>query len=120
MEFKKKQTIYLQIAKQLTDKILEGAYMEEQKVPSIRALAVDLQVNPNTVQRTYEHLQHEEIIFTQRGRGYFVCKGALKKIKAKRKSDLINNDLPQLFEAMKLLDIPIEEVVSKYESSKKN
>ena len=55
MEFKQKRTIYQQIAESICEKIMEEEFIEEEKIPSIRSLAVDLQVNPNTIQRTCRH-----------------------------------------------------------------
>lgn len=119
MEFKQKQTIYLQIADSICEKIVGGLIAEREKIPSIRSLAVDLEVNPNTVQRTYEYLQSEGIIYTQRGLGYFVSEGALAKIKHTRKIKFLEKELPTLFKNMSLLDIDLELIVKKYKEFKK-
>lgn len=119
MEFKQKQTIYLQIAENICEKILRGSLKEKEKIPSIRNLAVDLQVNPNTVQRTYEHLQKEDIIYTQRGLGYFVAEGAKKKIAQNRRERFLEKELPAIFTTMELLDIDIEAISKAYKSFKK-
>ena len=118
MEFKQKQTIYLQIAESICEKIVQKTLPEEEKIPSIRGLAIDLQVNPNTVQRTYEYLQHEGIIFTQRGLGYFVSKGALKKIKQTRKTKFLEKELPALFKNMLLLEIDSDTIIKKFNEFK--
>ena len=119
MEFKQKQTIYLQIAESICEKIISGLLTEGNKISSIRSLAVDLEVNPNTVQRTYEHLQSEGIIYTQRGLGYFVSEGAKSKIKQRRKAKFLEKELPSLFKNMSLLDIDIELIVKKHKEFKK-
>ncbi len=119
MEFKQKQTIYLQIAENICEKIVQGTYEEENKIPSIRAMGVDLQVNPNTVQRTYEHLQSEGIIYTKRGLGYFVIAGAKTKIMHTRKIKFLDNELPNVFKNMLLLDIDMEAVIKKFNEFKK-
>lgn len=118
MEFKQKQTIYLQIAESICEKIVQLVYPEEGKIPSIRSLAVDLQVNPNTVQRTYEHLQNEGIIYTQRGRGYFVSPGAASKIKANRRKKFMEKELPNLLKTMLLLDINPDTIIEEYKALK--
>ncbi len=118
MEFKQKQTIYLQIAESICEKIVEEFFPEGTKIPSIRSLAIDMQVNPNTVQRTYEHLQAEEIIFTQRGLGYFVAEGAKEKIMLTRKIKFMEKELPTLFKSMVLLDIDMESVSSEFNKFK--
>ncbi|NOQ71546.1 MAG: GntR family transcriptional regulator [Crocinitomix sp.] len=119
MEFKQKQTIYLQIAESICEKIVGGLLSEGEKISSIRSLAVDLEVNPNTVQRTYEHLQSEGVIYTQRGLGYFVSEGAKAKIKHTRKAKFLEKELPSLFKNMSLLDIDIDLIVKKHKEFKK-
>ena len=120
MEFKQKRTIYQQIAESICEKIMCEEFIEEGKIPSIRSLAIDLQVNPNTVQRTYEFLQQEEIIFTQRGLGYFVSKGAKSKIKKTRINDFLKLELPLLFKNMELLEIDMDTIIEEYKKASKN
>lgn len=120
MEFKQKRTIYQQIAENICEKIMREEFEEKGKVPSIRSLAVDLQVNPNTVQRTYEYLQQEEIIFTQRGLGYFVSEGAKQRIIKTRKKDFLKLELPFLFKNMELLGINIDTIIEEFKNHKKN
>ena len=57
MNFKDNKAIYLQIADRIGDQILSGKLMPEGKVPSVRELAAEIEVNANTVARTYDHLQ---------------------------------------------------------------
>ena len=64
--------IYLQIAEQLRSAIAAGVYRPGESLPSLRALAVQIQVNPNTVQRAYDELLRQGIAYSQRGRGLFV------------------------------------------------
>lgn len=118
MDFKQRQTIYLQIARSISEKILQGEYLEEAKIPSIRTTAVDFQVNPNTVQRTYEFLTNENIIYTQRGLGYFVSKGAKKIILNSRKKDFLDDQLPVVLKNMLLLDIDLEILIKTYNNLK--
>jgi DNA-binding transcriptional regulator YhcF (GntR family) len=120
MEFKQKQTIYLQIADSICDKIVQGIYAEGAKIPSIRNTGIDLQVNPNTVQRTYEHLQSDGVIYTQRGLGYFVAEGAKNKIMESRKTHFLEKELPSLFKSMSLLGIDTDTIIEKYNEFKKN
>ena len=69
MEFKSTASIYEQIAGMLEDSILSGVLPEGERLPSVRNLAADVQVNPNTVQRTFQTLQDNEVIVNQRGIG---------------------------------------------------
>lgn len=76
MEFNEHKPIYLQIADNLCDKILSGEWQPEERIPSVRELGIVLGVNPNTIMRTYEHLQSADVIFNKRGVGYYIkrCK----------------------------------------------
>src|SRR5580704_18803895 len=65
--------IYLQIAEEIRAAVAAGIYRPGEVLPSLRAMAVEIQVNPNTVQRAYDELEREGLIYSQRGRGLFVC-----------------------------------------------
>jgi len=114
MEFRTDQAIYLQISDYICEMILTGKWESGAKIPSIRELAVDIEVNPNTVLRTYAYLQQREIIFNRRGIGYFVADGAFKNTRRLKQDDFISNDLPRLFKTMAVLTISIEELEKLY------
>ncbi|MCK5329904.1 MAG: GntR family transcriptional regulator [Candidatus Marinimicrobia bacterium] len=114
MEFRTDQAIYLQISDYICEMILTGKWESGAKIPSIRELAVDIEVNPNTVLRTYAYLQQKEIIFNRRGIGYFVADGASKSTRHLKQDDFISNDLPRLFKTMDVLTISIEELEKLY------
>lgn len=63
MKFKESKSIYLQIADRINDEILQGQYAEEGRIPSVREYAATVEVNANTVVRTYDYLQGQEIIY---------------------------------------------------------
>lgn len=114
MEFKSKKAIYLQIADYVCETILKKEWIEDQKIQSIREIAMMLEVNPNTVTRTYSYLEEQGIIKMQRGVGYFVTKNAVKIILELKKQEFFNEDLPTLFRMMQLMDISIEEITKIY------
>ena len=68
--------IFRQIAEQLRHAIDAGVYKPGEMLPSLRNLAVDIKVNPNTVQRAYEALEREGVVETRRGVGIFVLKAS--------------------------------------------
>ena len=122
MEFKENEAIYLQIAALVCDNILSGKWPANEKILSVRDLAIELEVNPNTVMRSYEFLQSIEVIYNRRGLGLYVAADAFKKVKAFRKKNFFSAQLPDLFKEMYLLDITPEEISGQYEkylSSKK-
>lgn len=71
MNFKESRAIYLQIADRICDDILLGQYEEEGRIPSVREYASIVEVNANTVMRSYEYLQSQEVIYNKRGIGFF-------------------------------------------------
>jgi len=105
MEFRNGKSIALQIADNLSEKILDGTLMEEGRIPSVRELATEMGVNPNTIVRTYAELQSKDIISNQRGIGYFVTKDARQIINDWRRQEFFENDLPQFIRQMKVLGI---------------
>ena len=65
--------IYLQIADAVRAAVAAGVYRPGEMLPSLRAMAIQSHVNPNTVQRAYDELEREGLIYSQRGRGLFVA-----------------------------------------------
>jgi DNA-binding transcriptional regulator YhcF (GntR family) len=115
MEFNNTQAIYLQIADYVCDKIQLEVWLADQKIPSVRELAVTLEVNPNTVARSYEYLQNQEIIYTKRGMGYFAQVNAAQNILKTRRVRFMDEELPLLFKKMQLLGIPVSELQLQYQ-----
>ncbi|HRP57773.1 GntR family transcriptional regulator [Agriterribacter sp.] len=115
MQFKDSQSIYLQIADYVCEKILLGEWKAEQRIPSVRELAVQLEVNPNTVMHTFDFLQQQEIIYNQRGIGYFVTAAAREQALAYRKEEFLQKDLPGVFRNMYLLGMDTEELKPRFE-----
>jgi len=120
MEFKESQAIYLQIADYICEQILLDKWKAEDRLPSVRELAVQTEVNPNTVMRTCEYLQQYEIIYNKRGIGYFVASDAMKRIKQLKKERFMENELPQFFRNIYLLDIELDELKTHYEKYKRS
>ena len=116
MEFKDKQSIYLQIADYICEQILLGKWPPGERIPSVRDLAGMLEVNPNTVMRTYEFLQGKDIISNKRGIGYSSSENANTLILGYRKERFLETELPELFKTLYLLNISIEELQTRYNS----
>ncbi|WP_316833585.1 GntR family transcriptional regulator [Pedobacter nutrimenti] len=110
MEFRDNEAIYIQIAAFVTERIMTQEWLPEQKIPSVREMASDLQVNPLTVVRAYDFLQNKEVIANKRGIGFFISADAKEKIKVYSKERFIGQELPELFKNMYLLGITIEEI----------
>lgn len=120
MEFNQNQAIYLQIGDYICEQILLGKWNEGDRILSVRELGVELQVNPNTVLRTFDFLQTHEIIFNKRGVGYFVMENAKTKIIAYRRKQFLELELPILFKNMDLLGMTINDLNAEYEQYTKS
>ena len=73
IDYKDTRPIYEQIVEKMKVLILSKALEPESKLPSVRQLAMELSLNPNTVQRAYAELERAGFIYTVKGRGNFVC-----------------------------------------------
>lgn len=114
MKFKESKSIYLQIADRICDEILRGQYKEEERIPSVREYAATVEVNANTVVRTFDYLQSREIVYNKRGLGYFVSPGAREVILSLRRKVFLQEELPEFFRRLKTLDISLEEIEKMY------
>ena len=110
MDFKKQNPIYLQIADWLMEQILGGQPAEEDRMQSVRDVAASMGVNPNTVMRSFDYLQQEEIIYNRRGVGYFVSPDAKSRILALQRKEFLEEELPYIRQRMKTLGISWEEL----------
>ncbi len=110
MEFRDKQAIYMQIADYFGNNILQDQWKADEKVPSVRQLAVELEVNPNTVMRTYTHLQESNVIYNKRGIGYFVSPNAKSILINMIKQQFIEVELPEFYKKMQLIGLTIKDL----------
>ena len=110
MNFRDDKAIYLQIADYFYENILTDEMHSDDRIPSVRDLAVETEVNPNTVMRTYKHLQDNNIIYNKRGIGYFISEEAFEITHKMKKEEFITEKLPAFFKSMKNLDISISEI----------
>lgn len=74
-------------------------------------MGATLGVNPNTIVRTYQLLESDDIIYNKRGLGYFVREGARERIKESQRREFLVNDLPQFKAKAELLGITKEELM---------
>jgi GntR family transcriptional regulator len=107
--------IWQQIVTQLTRQVLSGNLEPEYRLPTVRELASDLRINPNTVARAYQELEREGIVETRRAAGTFVCDvpaektaSELQLVVEKRLNELIVEALHMNLSREQLLDLFIE------------
>lgn len=114
IEFKDNQAIYLQIADQFVENILQRKWSSGDKIPSIRDTAIEFEVNPNTTLRTFNFLQEKGIIFNKRGLGYFISEDGYEKTKILKKEQFLEEELPNLFRSMQMLGISLADLETYY------
>jgi DNA-binding transcriptional regulator YhcF (GntR family) len=114
MDFKETQPIYMQIADWACEQILLAKWQSDDRAPSVRELGALLEVNPNTVVRSYDFLENKEILVNKRGVGFFIAPNAANKIREFRKERFFEEELPVIFKTMKLLNIEINEIVKRF------
>ncbi len=110
MKFNDTQPIFVQITNLLYERILAGDWIPGDRIPSVRDLAIELEVNPNTVMRTYDRLQSTEVIINKRGIGYYLDEQAHQKVLDIRRTEFMVAELPVLIKNMQLLGITPAEI----------
>ena len=111
MEYSEHKPIYLQNVDLMQEKILCGDWREEERIPSVREMGAMVGVNPNTIVRSYQLLEAQDIIYNKRGLGYFVKEGAVERIKENMKREFIASELPLFKAKVEMLGITKEELI---------
>ena len=114
MNFKESKAIYLQIADRICDEILLGQYREEERIPSVREYAAVVEVNANTVMRSYDYLQMQGVIYNKRGIGYFVAIGARSLIHSMRRESFLKEEADYFFKQVYMLGVTEDELSAMY------
>lgn len=116
MEYNPALPIYLQAANSIKRDIVTGKLPPGAKLPSVRDLAVEYTINPNTVSRVYKELESEGVCFTRRGMGTFVTEdpGKVDQMKEEMAGTLIRDFL----EGMEQLGFSRSEAIALLEKPK--
>lgn len=102
--------IYEQIVSQVKDAIIQKEIVEGEAMPSIRALARDLQVSVITTKKAYEELEKENLIKSVAGKGFYVCKQDRQILKEKQMMQL-EERYQQIVQESKNVGISLEELI---------
>lgn len=122
IDFKVTKGIFQQIADNISHQILEGKLPAGERVPSVRDLAVEFEVNRNTLLRTYSILEEAGIIVNKRGIGFFVAENAVEIIRENEKKEFFTNDLPDFLrkvQILKLSETDLSELLKTIKSNSK-
>lgn len=117
MIYHNERAIFVRIAERICDDILSGKYAEESRVPSVRELAAEYEVNTNTALRAFDILQRDGILAQQRGIGMLVERGARRRIRAARRKAFLEQDMPDFFRRLRLLGMNIDDVVKAWQAA---
>lgn len=108
------KAIYLQIADGICDSVIAGTLAEGDRIPSVREYAATLQVNANTVMRSYDHLTQEGVLFNKCGIGFFIAEDAKARISAMRHESFFNGGIQEFFRQLRLLDVTPDQLREHY------
>ena len=115
LNYRDSRPIYGQIKDGLRRMIVSGALEPDEKLPSVRSMAVDLAINPNTIQRAYAELEAEGFIYSVPGKGSFAAHGAdaaqRQEADPTRQAELIRR-LRELVAELRYLGLSDQEIIS--------
>ena len=115
LNFESEKPIYLQLAEEIEDAVLSGAYEEEVQIPSTTEISVGYKINPATALKGINRLVDDGIIYKKRGLGMFVATGAKEKIQDKRKETFFEAYIISLVTEAKKLSITKEDILKMLE-----
>lgn len=113
-DFKADRPIYLQLVEQIELRIVSGVYSAGEKLPSVRDLAVDAAVNPNTMQRALSELERSGLVYSQRTSGRFITEDT--KMIENIKNTLAKAQISMFFETMEQLGYSKKQTIYLMES----
>lgn len=116
IDFDSETPIYIQIAEEMEDAILSGAFPEESQVPSTTEISATYRINPATVLKGMALLTDEGVLYKKRGLGMFVRAGAPEQIREKRRRMFYETYIVSLLEEAGKLGIDKEELIRLIES----
>jgi GntR family transcriptional regulator len=109
------QPIYRQIRDRVVAMILDGSLKEGEALPSVRTVAVDLQVNPLTVSKAYQELADDGVVDRRRGLGMFVQDGARSRLGSSERDLFLTQEWPDLVLRIKRLGIKPADLMTAFD-----
>ena len=108
--FDNDRPIYIQLVEQLKECIVAGKFKAGEKLPSVREFAMQIKVNPNTVQKALVEIENQKLIYTERTNGKFVTEN--EELIENVKKELANQKVQKYFQDMNKLGINKEEAIT--------
>lgn len=108
------KAIYMQIADKICDGVMLGSMKPGERIPSVREYAATLEVNANTVMRSYDYLDRAGVIFNRRGIGFFIADNACDVIKKMRRDSFFNDEIDYFLRQLMTLAVSPDELKTIY------
>ncbi len=99
------QPIYRQLKDKVVTAIMEGSLREGEALPSVRNVAVEMQINPITASKAYQELVMDGLVEKKRGLGMFVVDGARDKLMEAERDRFLNEEWPRVMETIRRLGL---------------
>lgn len=112
IDYKDRRPIYEQVEERFEELILKGGLLPKEQLPSVRNLAMELSINPNTIQKAYMELERKGFIYTVKGRGSFIAD--TEHLVEIRKDDLLQS-IEKMIREAKEIGIGKEQVMERAE-----
>lgn len=112
MDFSEHKNIFLQIRDWMVDQILTDKLQAGDKIPSVRELASDIEVNRNTVMRSYALMEEEGILENKRGIGFFISPEARLTLLGIQRKEFFKETLPPIIHQIQVLQLNSEDLES--------
>ncbi len=110
IDLRSREPIYEQLIKNIKELIFSGVLKTDEKLPSVREIARQLTINPNTIQKAFKALETEGYIYSARGRGHFVM--SMKENKSAEQSLVILNQIKELIKEANYIGISKEDILT--------
>lgn len=107
IDYTDRRPIYEQVVEKLADLMLRGVLEQNSQLPSVRSLATDLSINPNTIQRAYTELERQGYIYSVKGRGSFVAEN--RQIREQKRKKVLE-EMNRLAAEARAVGIPMLEL----------
>lgn len=117
LDFRSRMPVYEQLTEKIKELIVHNVLKSDAQLPSVRELAMELTVNPNTIQKAYRELEHQGYIYSIQGKGSFVT--PTEKIDNSRRREELLEQLKKVIAELLYLGVSIEDIRQTVEEIKK-
>lgn len=110
-DWKEDQPIYRQLRDRMAAAIMDGSLKEGEALPSVRTVAVEMQINPLTASKAYQELVGQKIVEKRRGLGMYVLGGAREKLLQDERAHFLDQEWPEIVERIRALGIDAKDLL---------